>query len=106
MKTISNRLKYALKYKDIGKLYALAVDLGVDISSISKWTNNGSISLQNAIKISDYLDISLDWLLLGRGHIEQHKIGGYAIETRKILQACEKLSEDSLKKLEDFLTSL
>lgn len=56
----------------MGKLYALAVEIGVDESAISRWKKGRSISLENAAEVCRALDISLDWLVMGRGSIDAH----------------------------------
>ncbi len=66
------RLQYALNRRGVRKLYALAVELGVDESALSRWRQGRSITLANAVTLCQTLDISLDWLLLGRGDIEEH----------------------------------
>ncbi len=57
------------------KQYALAFALGVNESNITRWKDNGPMSLENAISLCRELDISLDWFLTGAGSMEQHKIG-------------------------------
>jgi transcriptional regulator with XRE-family HTH domain len=68
-----NRLAYALRVRKVRKLQALAVELGVDESALSRWKRGRSISLDNAVGLSRALDASLDWLVTGRGHIDAHK---------------------------------
>lgn len=69
----NERLDQALKARRVHKSYALAVELGVDESAISRWRRGRSISLDNAVRLGQALDVSLDWLLTGRGHIDAHK---------------------------------
>jgi transcriptional regulator with XRE-family HTH domain len=54
----------------VPKLYALALDLGVDQSTISRWTKDGGMSLDHAVALCSQLGISLDWLIFGRGEME------------------------------------
>lgn len=68
-----DRLAYALRVRKVRKLQALAVELGVDESALSRWKRGRSISLDNAVGLSRALDASLDWLVMGRGHIDTHK---------------------------------
>lgn len=68
-----NRLAYALRVRKVRKLQALAVELGVDESALSRWKRGRSISLDNAVGLCRALDASLDWLVTGRGHIDAHK---------------------------------
>lgn len=68
------RLRKAMSLRARQKQYALAVALGVNESSISRWKEDGPMSLDNAVSLCRELDISLDWFLTGIGSIEQHKI--------------------------------
>jgi transcriptional regulator with XRE-family HTH domain len=63
------RLEHAIKARDIRKLYALAVLIGVDESSISRWRSGRPISTANLIKLCSALDISIDWLVTGYGRM-------------------------------------
>jgi transcriptional regulator with XRE-family HTH domain len=75
MSGMGQRLTFALKQRGVRKLYALAVEIGVDESALSRWKKDGAISLPSAARLSQALDISLDWLVLGRGHIDAHRSG-------------------------------
>lgn len=68
------RLQQALRWRRIRKLHALAVEIGVDQSAISRWLKGQPISLPNAISLCRVLDISLDWLVTGRGAMEAHRL--------------------------------
>lgn len=68
------RLKVALQAREIGKHYALAVELGVHESAISRWQKGRSISVPHLIALCQTLDISIDWLLTGQGSMMQHKL--------------------------------
>ncbi len=68
------RLQQALRRRRIRKLLALAVEIGVDQSAISRWRKGQPISLPNAISLCRALDISLDWLVTGRGAMEAHRL--------------------------------
>ncbi|PZO05260.1 MAG: transcriptional regulator [Alphaproteobacteria bacterium] len=73
MESWNERLDHALKLRRVRKLHALAVELGVDESAVSRWRRSPAISLANAVNLCRTLDISLDWLLTGRGHILAHR---------------------------------
>jgi transcriptional regulator with XRE-family HTH domain len=60
--------------RGVRKQHAFAFQLKVHESAISRWKANRSLSLDNAIAVCAALDISLDWLLLGRGTMDSHKI--------------------------------
>ena len=68
--TFSSRLETALKYRDVRKIYPLAMNIGVDESAISRWRRGKSPSTENAVKLCDVLNVSVDWLLTGRGNME------------------------------------
>src|SRR5262249_47258006 len=67
------RIKQALQVRQVRKQHALASALGVHESAITRWKENGSMSLENATALCQELDVSADWLLLGLGHMDQHK---------------------------------
>ena len=69
-----NRLQLALRRRRVRKLHALAVEIGVDQSAISRWRKGSPISLPNAVSLCRALDISLDWLVTGQGVMEAHRL--------------------------------
>lgn len=71
--TRGHRLREAMKSRNFSKTLALATELNVSVAAISRWQNGGHVSLQSACDIAEHLDISLDWLLMGRGHIDWHR---------------------------------
>lgn len=71
--TRGHRLREAMKLRKFSKTLALATELNVSVAAISRWQNGGHVSLQSACDIAHRLDISLDWLLMGRGHIDWHR---------------------------------
>jgi transcriptional regulator with XRE-family HTH domain len=73
MSTRGERIRQALAERGIKKQQALAAELKVHESAITRWKDGKEISLENALAFSVVLDISLDWLLLGRGTIDAHK---------------------------------
>lgn len=60
--------------RDLSKLYALAVALNVTEGAVSRWRSGGKITLENTIALCEFLDISSDWLLMGRGTMDMHRI--------------------------------
>ena len=76
----TERLDHALKLRRVYKLHALAFELGVDESAVSRWRRSRSISLDNAVNLCRVLDVSLDWLVTGRGHILAHRNDAPLIE--------------------------
>jgi transcriptional regulator with XRE-family HTH domain len=77
----ATRLREALRRRGIRKLYGLALDLQVDQSTISRWTNDGGMSLDHVAALCAHLNISLDWLIFGRGTME---IGHRSGEVEKL----------------------
>ena len=45
---------------------ALAAEIGISPAALSKWAQGLPMSLEHACALSNVLDVSLDWLLLGR----------------------------------------
>ena len=66
------RIAQALKLRGVRKQQALASELNVHESAITRWKGGEAMSLENAVAFCAALDISADWLLLGRGTIEAH----------------------------------
>jgi transcriptional regulator with XRE-family HTH domain len=100
------RLTFALRLRRVPKMISLAADLGVDESAISRWRKGGAMSLHSAARLSEVLDISLDWLVLGRGEVEGHK--GFAInpQEREIVQLVRGLPPASFQALGQLLAPL
>lgn len=74
MSNRGERLRLAMDARGVRKQHAFAFQLKVHESAITRWKANQSLSLDNAIAVCAALDISLDWLLLGRGTMDFHKI--------------------------------
>lgn len=74
MSTRGERIRQALIARGVRKQQALAAELNVHESAITRWKENAAMSLDNAIALASVLDISLDWLLLNRGTIDSHKM--------------------------------
>ncbi|HEY5850283.1 MAG TPA: helix-turn-helix transcriptional regulator [Lysobacter sp.] len=67
------RLAEAMYARGIHKLRVLSTLLGVTESAISRWRHNGTMTVENVTALCVALDISVDWFLTGRGHMEMHK---------------------------------
>ena len=112
MSTRGKRLRMAMQARRVQKQQALAFQLGVHESAITRWKEDGSLSLTNAIALCDALDISLDWLLLGRGTIDSHKLlaGLSRPEESELISSFNELSqqltEPTRARLQSFITSL
>lgn len=66
------RLKSAMGARGLTKLSAMSAAVGVTESAICRWRQGGTMSIENVTTLCRVLDISIDWFLLGRGHMEQH----------------------------------
>lgn len=66
------RLRTAMYRKGIRKHAAIAAAVGVNESTISRWIHGGPMTVDNVIAVCRILDISADWLLLGRGEMDMH----------------------------------
>jgi transcriptional regulator with XRE-family HTH domain len=73
MSTRGERIREALTSRGVRKQQALAAELNVHESAITRWKEGKPISLDSAVALGASLDISLDWLLLGRGTIDSHR---------------------------------
>jgi hypothetical protein len=112
MSTRGQRLVEAMKRRGIRKQFALAYDVNVNESTITRWKNDGPMSIEHAISVCDCLDISLDWFLTGKGLIDQHKLtslpGGDADENlmTSFRRATRPLTDSSKSLLLQFFDSL
>jgi len=98
-----SRLAQVIKQSGIAKMANLADDLGVDESAISRWKKGGSMSLENAARLSSKLDVSLDWLILGRGTMNLHKEFSLSGEELELITIFRRMNEPSQEKLVMFL---
>ncbi len=73
MSTRGERIREALTARGVRKQQALAAELKVHESAVTRWKENKQISLDNAVALAAALDVSLDWLLLGRGTMDSHR---------------------------------
>ena len=99
------RLQRAIEGKKIQKSYALAVELGVAESTISRWKQSGPISMRKAIELCDTLEISMDWLFVGRN---PHGIGDAIdpLHSQRLIRQLDTLPPRAAATLVDFLESL
>ncbi|UAA39856.1 helix-turn-helix transcriptional regulator [Paraneptunicella aestuarii] len=70
------RLRHLLQNQQNLKQLVLASAVGVEESTISRWLAGGNIKISHLIALCEYLDVSVDWLLLGRGTPVLHKYVG------------------------------
>lgn len=60
------RIANAMERRGYNKAMALAMQLGVSPAAMSKWISGHSMTLDNACLLAQCLDVSLDWLAMGR----------------------------------------
>jgi transcriptional regulator with XRE-family HTH domain len=100
------RLAFALRLRRVPKMTALAADLDVDESAISRWRKGGAMSLGSAGRLCEVLDISLDWLVLGRGEAEGHKRFAVNPQERELILLVRGLPPVSIQGLAQLLAPL
>ena len=106
MSTRGERLSFALRLRRLPKMTSLAAELGVDESAISRWRKDGAISLHSASRLCEVLDISLDWLVLGRGDIEGHSPFPTTGPERELVRLIRGLPAPSADALEQMLAPI
>ena len=67
------RLVEAMQSRGYAKQHALAYALGVNESTITRWKNDGPLTLENAVMLCRQLDMSIDWFLTGAGSLDAHR---------------------------------
>jgi transcriptional regulator with XRE-family HTH domain len=60
------RIEQAMMRRGHRKAMALAAELDISPAALTKWKQGHAMSLENACRLADLLDVSMDWLLLGR----------------------------------------
>jgi transcriptional regulator with XRE-family HTH domain len=100
------RVNHAIKARGVQKMLSLALDLDVDESAISRWKKGGPMSLKSAARLARTLDISLDWIVLGRGEMELHKKLALRSDERKLIKLLRAWNADSTRHLVNFLDDL
>ncbi len=100
------RIARAIEITKAGKLSALALQIGVNESAICRWKKNGKITLDNACVLCETLDVSMDWLALGRGTCFQHRKKINVTHDHVESKELRRLSEDSVDRLSDFIKSV
>jgi plasmid maintenance system antidote protein VapI len=73
MASRGQRLVEAMQSRGYAKQHALAYALGVNESTITRWKNNGPLTLDNALMLCRQLDMSIDWFLTGAGSLDAHR---------------------------------
>lgn len=104
------RLREAMADQGFGKQHAFAALLNVNESTVTRWLSDGPMSLDSAVEICRALDLSLDWLLLGRGDMRAHRAEATDLETymrsSRAARLYMQLTPISRQLLDDFLQSM
>ena len=69
----ARRLRHAMATRNRRKATALAAEIGVAESSVSRWRRGGPITIPHAIRLCEALSVSMDWLLRGEGDIDESR---------------------------------
>ena len=83
------RIDHAMKMRGHLKAMALAVELGISPAAITKWKQGHAMSLDHACNLAGLLDISLDWLLMGRNDpdwLQPNQLSGIESEIVSMLR--------------------
>jgi transcriptional regulator with XRE-family HTH domain len=101
-----DRITMAMQKRHLQKLYAVSSALNVSESAVSRWKNNGAMTVENVIALCQLLDVSIDWLLLGRGHMDMHRQPEPVQEPAPYQAALTKLPAGAVAHLEKFLVEM
>lgn len=93
MSSRAERLNVAIKTRGVTKMMSLAADLGVDESAISRWRRGGAMTLQHAAMVCRLLDVSMDWLILGRGEMDLHNTPALRPEELSLVASLRRFPE-------------
>jgi transcriptional regulator with XRE-family HTH domain len=89
------RIRIAIQQRGVRKLAALAAEIGVTEGALTRWRQGGPMSLENGIRFCQVLDISLDWLAMGRAHSDHHKEQQLDQDRLRLLMALDALPPGS-----------
>ncbi len=106
MSSRGERLQNAMAARGIRKQIVLATELGVNESAVSRWQQGAGLSLEHAVRLCETLDISLDWLVLGRGHMDQHRPHLDCPKRHEAIQAIESLPDSIIGMLSALANSI
>ncbi|MBD9442859.1 helix-turn-helix domain-containing protein [Pseudomonas sp. PDM04] len=103
--TLGVRICEAMEQRNLSKLYAVAVALNVTESAVSRWRKSGRLTVENTIALCELLDVSSDWLLLGRGTMDMHR-GTQPMRAQQVRISLASLPEAAVVHLEHFLAAI
>jgi transcriptional regulator with XRE-family HTH domain len=102
------RIRIAIQQRGVKKLTALAAEIGVTEGALTRWRQGGPMSLDNGIRFCQVLDVSLDWLAMGRAHPDHHRQQTFNQDRQRLLTALDALppgAEAHLARLFEHLAS-
>ena len=85
------RIRIAIQQRGVRKLAALAAEIGVTEGALTRWRQGGPMSLDNGIRFCRVLDVSLDWLAMGRAHPDHHRQHAFNGDRQRLLTALDAL---------------
>lgn len=100
------RLREALASQGRGKRYALAMAVGVNPSSVTRWLNGGPISVESLIAVCEVLQVSMDWLVLGRGELLGGPSPALSAEEERLLGSLRRMPPQAAVKLAELLDAI
>ncbi|MCP9626856.1 helix-turn-helix domain-containing protein [Rhodopseudomonas palustris] len=111
MSSRGDRMVQAMRLRGMTKQHALAFTIGVNESTVTRWKNDGPMSVEHAVMLCTALDISLDWFLTGAGPIDapRPQVAAPCSESgflASMRQADTALSEQSKILLAAFIQSM
>lgn len=75
-------------------------------SSLTRWLQGEPISIQHAIRLCEVLEISLDWLLLGRGQPDASEAARGDLLEERLVSLCRDVRPDVVGRLVELLELL
>jgi transcriptional regulator with XRE-family HTH domain len=96
MSNRGERMMEAMQARGLTKQHALAHALGVNESTITRWKNDGPMSVDSAVLLCRELDVSLDWFLNGTGAMQAHKSTAQAGFSDSRLLSCMQRVEATI----------
>jgi transcriptional regulator with XRE-family HTH domain len=104
--SVGERLNLALQARRVQKMAALAAQLCVDESALSRWRRGGQIPTAHVMAICEALDISADWLLMGRGAMDLHKSDPASRLEDQLTRALRALRDEEAAQVYDTIVLL
>ncbi len=103
MRTISDRLKYALELRGM-KASDLARELGLSKASISQWLSSTTkeLSASNALNAAKVLNVDPYWLVFGTGSPETE----LTTQERGIIDSIRRLDNESAELAERLISKI